>query len=339
MHRILAAASIFLTIPSAVADERIGAFVLPDAAPNAIMLAGDITELAPLDFKKAMLRRPDADLLVLGSDGGSMLSGLLLADDVHVRQLATYVPEGLSCYSACSYVFLAGTQRLAAGDLGVHQFYDPSSGGSDSSAQSVVADMLQIMDRFGVSQNVIGAMLRTPPDDIHVFSPKEIAENEIDLSPDAVRLLAADIDAIGEAALLAAVAEGSQPDESGIAAEESPRDRGPTTSSTTKTRQSVPAFAIYEDVDFYGSDVNKLAVDDMGQCVDACFAEDMCMALTFNTTTRKSRGPNCFLKDGIGEAVAFDGAISGIFTNTSMDMDLRIGRKLVPPSEVITAED
>lgn len=339
MHRILAAASISLILSSAVvADERIGAFLLPDDAPNAIMLAGDITELAPLDFKKAMLRRPDADLLVLGSDGGSMLSGLLLADDVHVRKLATYIPEGLSCYSACSYVFLAGTQRLAAGELGVHQFYDPSSGGSDSSAQSVVADMLQIMDRFGVSQTVIGAMLRTPPDDIHVFSPKEIAENEIDLNADEVRLRSADIDAIDDDVLLAAVEEGSRPAEESIVAEETPRDRGATTPST-RTRQSVPAFAIYDDVDFYGSDVDKVAVDNIGQCVDACFEEDMCMALTFNTTTRKSRGPNCFLKDGIGEAVAFDGAISGIFTNTSMDMDLRIGRKLVSPSEVITAED
>lgn len=336
MRFLTVIASILALTASVTADERIGPFVLLDDAPNAIVLAGDITGLTPLDFKKAMLKRPEADLLVLGSLGGNMIAGLVLADDVHLRGLNTYIPSEVGCYSACSYVFLAGKGRLAAGELGVHQFSAPN-GGDDASAQIAVADMLQIMGRFDISQAIIDRMLRTPADDIHVFSSKEIVDYSVNKSAVDVRLLAAGLDDLPKGRLVELVAEASNdaPSETVVAGTvpDAPIEKQRTGATT------IPAFAIFENLDFYGSDVAKISTPDVGECVAACMDSRQCTAITFNTTTRPSRGPNCFLKDGVGQTAVFEGAISGTFMDASRDMSLKVGKSRVEPDDVIRADD
>tara|TARA_B100000575_G_C22745455_1_gene445302 strand:- start:73 stop:513 length:441 start_codon:yes stop_codon:yes gene_type:complete len=51
-----------------------------------------------------------------------VFEGLQIAGIIYDKQLATYVPEGAECLSACSFMFLGGATKIVAGDLGVHQF-------------------------------------------------------------------------------------------------------------------------------------------------------------------------------------------------------------------------
>lgn len=315
-----------LSLP-AYAQERVGSFVLLDDVPEVIVLAGDITPLTPLDFKKAMLRRPDAQLLVLASQGGNLVGGLVLADDVHERGLATYIPPQVGCYSACAYVFFGGTSRLAAGELGVHQFSGPD-GGDDASAQWAVADLLEIMGRFEVPPVAIDKMLRTAADDIYVFSDREISENGINVDSTAVRLAASVLDDLPEETVETLMAEGTAEPEETVAK----------ASPSQKAAGVAPAFAVFEDVDLYGGDIEKISVADFPLCVSACLDNDMCVAVTFNTTTRPSRGPNCFVKDGSADPVEFEGAVTGIFMDANLDMGLRVGRKTIQPVDVIRGD-
>jgi len=308
--------------------ERVGPFVLVEEAPELLVLAGDITVQTPLDFKTALLRRPEAKMLVLSSAGGNVTGGLLLADEVHLRGLDTYVPAGTGCYSACAYVFLAGKSRLAEGELGVHQFSGPS--GDMDTAQVTVANMLDIMHKFGVEQGVISRMLRTGADEIHVFSRKEISELGINRDPEVALAQTLPLRTLPEEAFGIVAREDAILASAGDRKETSPAPR-----REREAEEAVPAFAIYEGVDFYGNDVGKIRADDFGACFAACMDEKQCFAITFNTDPRFRRGPNCFLKEGSGRVEPYEHAISGLFLMSDEDMDLQVGRKTVSPVEVI----
>ncbi len=150
------------------------AFVLPEAQPEVIFLSADITETTAADFDRALAERPGARIVALNSPGGSVDAALKVALEINKRGLATFVPRDMGCYSACAYIFLAGAGRQVEGELGVHQI---STEIADLVlAQTTLGDVLDALQQFGVKQPVISHMLRTPPDDMYVFSATELAE-------------------------------------------------------------------------------------------------------------------------------------------------------------------
>jgi len=88
--------------------------------------------------------------------------------------MRTYVPDGMGCYSACAYIFFAGQNRIADGELGVHQISQDVA--DIVMTQITIGDILDALDEFGVQHQVISYMLRTPPEDMYVFSRLEVSE-------------------------------------------------------------------------------------------------------------------------------------------------------------------
>lgn len=154
--------------------KKFGAFVINTDAPDFIILSGSIDNAAALNFRRALDEAPSAKVLVLNSPGGLVHMGLLIADDVYKRGMSTFIPEESICYSACSFIFLAGASRLVEGELGVHQI--SSDSGDLSSAQVAISDIIDVLDKFDTPAGVLTAMFRTPHSDIHVFSESEIVE-------------------------------------------------------------------------------------------------------------------------------------------------------------------
>jgi hypothetical protein len=151
-----------------------GAFSLPEDQPDLIVLNADITDTTPGEFDRALAARPDVRVVALNSPGGSVDSALRMAYEIRKRGLTTFVPRDMGCYSACAYIFLAGSDRQAEGELGVHQI---SSEVADLvMAQTTLGDVLDALQTFGVHRQVISHMLRTPPDDMYVFTAAELAE-------------------------------------------------------------------------------------------------------------------------------------------------------------------
>lgn len=72
--------------------------------------------------------------------------------------------------------------------------------------------------------------------------------------------------------------------------------------------QSVPErrVALSQNVDFPGGDLTPIFETDFATCRDACLADRACGAFTFNI-----RANACFPKTGAGEAVPYEGALSG----------------------------
>ena len=150
------------------------AFDLPADEPDVIALNAEIEPGTPFDFDQALDARPDARTLVLNSPGGAVDSALVIAQEVRRRGLKTYVPDGMGCYSACAYIFFAGENRIADGELGVHQISQDVA--DIVLTQVTIGDILDALDEFGVQHQVISYMLRTPPEDMYVFSHLELSE-------------------------------------------------------------------------------------------------------------------------------------------------------------------
>lgn len=148
-------------------------FIYPDR-PNVIVLDGDITISTPLEFRRALDAEPDAGRVELNSPGGLVDSALAVAYEIFDRRMATDIPAGAGCYSACAYMFFAGWSRHVEGELGVHQLYNAAN--DLRTGQSKLSDVMEAMQKFGISNSVLAIMMRTLPEDIHVFDRQELAD-------------------------------------------------------------------------------------------------------------------------------------------------------------------
>ncbi|MBO6895185.1 MAG: hypothetical protein JJ866_24835 [Roseibium sp.] len=136
-----------------------------------IRITGEFDAKLVSEFHAAVATAPNVTTVELHSPGGQVYSALEIARIIHKLRLNTWITSGSECHSACSIAFLAGKHRLADGLLGVHQV----SGVNDASlTQSVISDVFDALQKFGTPDALVSRMLRTPPDDIYVFSADEL---------------------------------------------------------------------------------------------------------------------------------------------------------------------
>ena len=134
--------------------------------PNTILFIGEIEDGDTRGFRAA-LRAHEVDRVVLLSGGGLISEGLRIANIINDKSLATYVPVGTTCASACSFMFFAGNPKVAHGRLGVHQFYVEDDkkkvaiGKVQKSTQYTVSDIIQNLTEFGTPALVFSKMFST----------------------------------------------------------------------------------------------------------------------------------------------------------------------------------
>lgn len=153
-------------------EEHFGPFSVRSDRPALIYLDGDIGYDTHADFARARRAAPDATTLILNSDGGGVDQAMRIARDVRDLALDTYVPLRNNCFSACAYVFFAGVNRRAIGQLGVHQVSDPAF--TAVSLQRDIADLIDLFNDFGVDPRITSRMLRTPPESMYVLDRREM---------------------------------------------------------------------------------------------------------------------------------------------------------------------
>ena len=175
----LAVALVSGAVAGAFEEQHFGSFSVYSDEPELIYLDGSIELGAADDFMRARRAAPEASTLVLASDGGHVDEAEAIARQVRGLGLATYVPLQSGCYSACAYIFFAGVDRRATGQLGVHQVSDP--GFTALSLQRDLADLLDLLFEFGVDTRIATAMLRTPPEALYVLDGREIAQLGVDV--------------------------------------------------------------------------------------------------------------------------------------------------------------
>lgn len=138
-----------------------------------IRITGEFNARLVSEFHSVVTQAPNIKTVELHSLGGRVYSGLEIARTIYSLKLNTWITNGSECYSACSIAFLAGKFRLADGLLGVHQV---SGANDDSLTQSVISDVFDALRQFGTPDALVSRMLRTPPEDIYVFSTTELED-------------------------------------------------------------------------------------------------------------------------------------------------------------------
>jgi hypothetical protein len=161
--------------------------------PSVIFFIGEIEDNDERGFRRA-LRAHEVDTVVLISDGGLIHDGLALANIIYDNNLATYVPAGKTCASACSFMFFAGNPKVSHGRLGVHQFYVEDEtkkaeiGKVQKGTQLLVADIIRNLTDFGAPPFVFSKMFSTIG--MYFFSEKEKSafsdNNSNKISPETV---------------------------------------------------------------------------------------------------------------------------------------------------------
>jgi hypothetical protein len=81
-----------------------------------------------------------------------------------------------TCASACSILFLAGDTREvpAHSKLGVHQWVSLNNEANEAETQLFAAEMIELLKRAGVEENLFIQAAKTPPSSMYWLSQEEL---------------------------------------------------------------------------------------------------------------------------------------------------------------------
>jgi len=115
-------------------------------------------------LQKAAAAGKPVDSVQLNSKGGNLGEGAKLAAAIKLGKLATVVPSGAVCASACFLAFAAGEQKFAGEGalIGVHKASDKGGTETKQSA-TATALMAKFASELGVPSSIIRQMVATPP--------------------------------------------------------------------------------------------------------------------------------------------------------------------------------
>lgn len=187
--------TLLLAVAARADATRYGDFRHDSAMPHVLMFRGDIGRSTLRDFREAT-KAHQITLLLLDSPGGRINASLDLARMIRARQIATAIPDGAECASACAFLFVAGARRQAEGRLGVHQFTSEdesrrSVARTEAETQATVARIVTLLTDLGAGPDFFMAMFRTPNSGMHWFSPAELNDKNLVTGDDFAPELAA----------------------------------------------------------------------------------------------------------------------------------------------------
>jgi hypothetical protein len=138
--------------------------------PNVAWIIGKIENGDYFHFRR-MIRRNSIDTVALASPGGNVFESLQIAAAIHDQELSTVVPLDASCASACAFLFFAGSERDAIGELGVHQFYGPEEQAPMNEVQFTVSEIVGFLNEFQTPPFVFEYMFEN--EEMHFFTDPE----------------------------------------------------------------------------------------------------------------------------------------------------------------------
>jgi hypothetical protein len=138
------------------------------------IVGGDADKLTTI-IKSANAGRHFVSSIRLNSPGGVIAEGVKLASIVRYGRIATVVPNGDKCASACFIVFAAGDPKYVSygAFVGVHGASD-EAGRETVEAGAATVSMARIVKDLGVPAPIIGKMVVTPPDQIVWLTPEDL---------------------------------------------------------------------------------------------------------------------------------------------------------------------
>ena len=150
---------------------------------GAVLLNGTIADGDANRFADWLQQRPDLPLsIALNSPGGSVADALAIGRMIRDRDFAVVIAPGAVCFSACPYILAGGLERAVsrAAFVGVHQHYFGENTYLPafllvSDIQSGQGEVMAYLGEMGIDPMMMAKALMTPPDDIYILLPEELA--------------------------------------------------------------------------------------------------------------------------------------------------------------------
>jgi peptidoglycan hydrolase-like protein with peptidoglycan-binding domain len=135
-------------------------------------------------FIEQVLRVQDG-VVVLGSNGGNLNAGLEIGKAIHLTGLKTFVPDGVSCASACAIAWLAGTPRFMGrrARIGFHAAYRKVPNGNPEISAPANASAGAYLGRLGSPDRAILYITSAPPTGMTWLSFEDAEKVGIEVNP------------------------------------------------------------------------------------------------------------------------------------------------------------
>lgn len=149
-----------------------------------ITLIGDIEHGDGDKFRKIVLKINEGQVVVmLGSNGGTVVDALEIGKTIRFMEYATYVPKDVPCNSSCALIWVAGSRRMLDQEsrIGFHAIYVNNNGVKQESGagNAVVGNYLA---SFNLSENAIIYMTSASPTELNWITADNAAVYGIDVT-------------------------------------------------------------------------------------------------------------------------------------------------------------
>ncbi|MBU2583068.1 MAG: ATP-dependent Clp protease proteolytic subunit [Alphaproteobacteria bacterium] len=128
----------------------------------------------------------EVKMLYLHSPGGSVQDALAMSKLLREKKIDTRIPDDAYCASSCPILFSGGNERTVGSNawVGVHQIYATQKSPGDladgmSQAQAITAEVQQHLADMGVDTRAWLHAMKTPSDQLYVFTPKELKDYKL----------------------------------------------------------------------------------------------------------------------------------------------------------------
>jgi len=144
-----------------------------------ISLLGDIIEGDGESLRQAIQSANATGKLVsavrLSSAGGVLIEAIKIVEIIRYAKVATSIPNGATCASACFVIFAAGSEKFASytANVGVHGA-SGENGRETAGSGAATVTMARIVKEMGVPASIIGKMVVTPPEQMVWLTPDEL---------------------------------------------------------------------------------------------------------------------------------------------------------------------
>src|SRR5262249_5039615 len=115
---ITVAAVVALAMPASAAEIV--------AEGDTISITGQIEQDDYAHFRDALTAKPQTRVVILNSLGGRLTPAITIGREIRARKIATLIPDGAFCSSACAMIWLGGIPRDIHGNgrLGFHSRFE-----------------------------------------------------------------------------------------------------------------------------------------------------------------------------------------------------------------------
>jgi ATP-dependent protease ClpP protease subunit len=164
-------------LPNCATAATIDAYPPLPTTPS-VSSIGIVGEIVPGDFERfktaaATISPTNTVVVFLASDGGNLIEGLEIGEQIRKLRYATAVPDGFRCASACALAWLAGTPRPMMGPtalVGFHAASNVVDGSESGQANALVgAYLIKLNLDYAAVAYVTGAK----PNDMRWLTPDD----------------------------------------------------------------------------------------------------------------------------------------------------------------------